>query len=802
MSNFQKTQPKLLKLIRYGIFLTAFIPLIIFSQFISPFHFGKAVVFRSLIEILAVFYIVLVINYGKIYLPPLTPLFWAITFFTIVFGITTLISINIYQSFFGTLERMGGWFSFLHFWGFFIIATAVLKEKNDWLKFIKISLFISLLSTFYGFLQKTQADWVIGSGGRVKIFGTIGNPALFAGYEIFNAFLALMLSFKPKISKGERYFYNIVFLLNSLGILLTGVRGSVLAVVIGIILFGFLYSFNFGSRKIKLATIFFLTIIIFAAAILYSLRNQPFIKNNQYLARYSDISPTAYTVQTRFWAWQAGFNGWNDSLKTIIFGWGPEMFNIPFSKYFNPKFFKGIGSETLFDRAHNQFLEVLFTMGLVGFTAYILIFITAFKNLKELYFDKSALKPEIQTQQISNIHNRKNQKELGLNQKIKTNSGIQNQDNQKELKIFKIGLIVTLIAYMIHNSFIFDTTANYLLFFITLGFINYLFINHKLGVGYSENNIRYTIGNKKIDNSKARGGFIANFVGVILAVLVSILIYYTNILPAKANYTTTRAIVASWRGNHDLAFEKFKEAMSFETFGKYEIRHRYAQYILENASKSKIDNRLKERLLIAAENVKKNVAESKEDYLPYLYLSRIYITIGKDDLKSEFNDLALENSLKALEISHNFVRTYYEIAQAYLNKKDYSKAIEWFEKAVKLNPEVQLSHWYLGITYAQIGEFEKGAEIIEKSGYPYKSDEIDSLRMVDIYLKMKNFKKVAEIYEGLVKLSPRNPQYYASLAVAYKEIGEREKAIKAALEAAKIDSKYAEEAELFIKSLK
>ena len=735
----------LIRILKYGIYASAFIPLIIFSEFISPFHFGKILVFRSLIEILAVFYAVLLIRYGKAYLPPRTLLFWTVTLFTLAFGLTTFTSINFYQSFFGTLERMGGWFSFVHFWIFFAIASAVLKKREDWIAFIKISLAVSLLSSFYGFLQKTDIQWVIGSGGRAKIFGTIGNPALFAGYAVVNAFLALMLYFKPGNSSNEKKFYAAVFLIDAFAVLLTGVRGSVLGVAVGVILFGFLYSINLGSLKVRKYSVYFLVLTVIAVGVLYSFRNTDFVKNNQYLSRYADISPKARTVQTRALAWQAGFDGWNDSFKTIILGWGPEMFNVPFSKHFNPDFLS-LGSETLFDRAHNQFLEVLFTMGLAGFLAYVLTCIYSFKGLNKL-------------------------------------------NSSREDRIFKIGLISTLTAYMIHNSFIFDTSANYLMFFIVLGFINLLTIADNRLPPAALMTIKPKIA-------------LANFAGVVLAVAAAFSIYFFEIVPAKANYTTTRAIVASWSGNHDLAFEKFKEAMSYETFGKYEIRHRYGQYILEKSNNQKIDEKTKERLLAALENIKKNADESPLDYLPYLYISRVYIMLGKPDPASSYNDLALENSFKALEISPTFVRTYYEIAQAYLNKKDYRKAIEWFEKVVELNPKVGLSHWYLGITTAQAGDFQRAAEIIEKSNYSYKSSETDSLRMVDIYFKLGDFKKLAEIYEALVKLSPRNPQYYASLAAAYKGTGEKDKAIKAAQAAAQIDPSFAKEARDFIDSLR
>lgn len=752
MSNDQRIKFNLENIIRYGIYLTAFMPLVIFSEFMSPFHFGKVLVFRSLIEILAIFYVVVLVKYGKSYLPPLTPLLAAVTFFTLAFGLATFTSINIYQSFFGTLERMGGWFSFLHFWLFFVIATAILRKKDDWLMFIKISLAVSLLSSFYGFLQKTDLQWVIGSGGRNKIFGTIGNPALFAGYIIINAFLALMMYIRPapsgslasQRSQNEKFFYGLVFILDAVAVLLTGVRGSVLGMIVGLVVFGLLYSYDFSSPKLKKITIGFFILVMAISGILYSLRNVGFVKESHYLSRYADISPKSFTVQTRFWAWQAGFNGWNDSLKTLFLGSGPEMFNIPFSKHFNPKFFRGIGSETLFDRAHNQFLEVLFTMGLIGFIAYILIFIRAFTGLNKM-------------------------------------------NDTAENKIFRLGLISTLIAYTIHNFFIFDTSPNYLMFFLVLGFINYLSLSQL-----------QTIINKKTKNAN----FSAVFVGIILIVAVTFSIYKFEVVPAKANYTTTRGIVASWASNDDLAFQKFKEAMSYDTFGRYEIRHRYGQYILEKANSRGVDEKTKARILVAIENIEKNTKESKQDYLPYLYLSRLYIMLGKNDSDSAYNDLALQNSMKALEVSPTFVRTYYEIAQAHLNKKNYAEAARWFEKAVNLNPEVLLSKWYLGITLVQEGKVLEGLKVIEESGYPYKNEETDLLRLVDIYISLNNFKKLAELFEALTVLKPKNPQYFASLAAAYKQTGEKEKAVKAAQAAAALDPTFAKEAQDFINSLR
>jgi tetratricopeptide (TPR) repeat protein len=728
-------------ILKLGLYVIAFIPLIIFSEFLSPFHFGKVIVFRSIIEVMVVFYVLLLLSpQRKRYLPTKSRIFWAFAIFTVAFGITSFAGIDTYQSFWGTLERMGGWFTFLHYFAFFTILVAMFKDRKDWIRLIQLTLFVGVLSALYGFLQKTGFEWVIGAGGRSKIFGTIGNPALFAGYMIINAFLALTMFFSKDAKPTHKNYYFSVFLMTSLAIFLTGVRGSVLGWVVGLAVFGFLL----GSRKWRKLTVIFLIFVAISASMLYSLRNTDFVKSNQYLDRYADISPTTYTIKTRTWAWGAGIDGWNDSVKTILVGYGPENFNYPFSFHFNPNFYRGPGSETLFDRAHNMFIEVFVTMGILGFLAYIYLFAAIFRTLKKL---------------------------------------------DPEDRRYSIGLIALIIAYMIHNSFIFDTSANFIAFFTVAGFIHFLGLKTK-----EENSYELVKGH----------GTLAGFLGIILLLAVSILIFKVNVKPVRANYATTRAIIAAWSNEHTLAIEKYKEALSYEDVPiKYEIRHRFAKYIIDRSnSKNALQNQeIVDTLNFAIEEIEKNVEERPDDYLPLLYLARLHIMLGKDNPESPHNDEAVEVTLKALEISPTFVRSYFEVAQAYLNKKDFATAQKYFAEALELNPETKVAAWYLGMAYIDSGEVLKGLQIIEESGFDYGSSEVMLLRMVSALLETGNFWKVTELYEKLVMIQPNNPQYYASLAVSYAKIGKIPDAVAAAQRAAQLDPSFAPEAQAFINSI-
>jgi tetratricopeptide (TPR) repeat protein len=288
----------------------------------------------------------------------------------------------------------------------------------------------------------------------------------------------------------------------------------------------------------------------------------------------------------------------------------------------------------------------------------------------------------------------------------------------------------------------------------------------------------------------------------VLGIGASVLIWKTDVIPAKANYATTRAVVRGWANDFPGAIAKFKVALSYNVPGIYEYRHRFAQYLLEYTMKNKLTSESQEAVLYGISEVSKNVVESHQDYLPYLYLSRLNIVLGKEDPKSPYNDAALLNSMKALEISPTFVRTYYEIGQAYLNKKDNTTAAKYFQKAIALNPEVGLSYWYLGMTIVDEGNLAKGMPLlrdaVDKSG---SIGEGDFLRLVPPLLKANDYTNLVWMYEQLTKLKPKNATYFASLAFAYAKIGKIDEAVTAARQTVLIDSKYMKEAQAFVRSL-
>ncbi len=751
-----KTSEVFVKILKWGIYVSLFLPLVIFSQYISPFHFGKVVIFRGLVEILAVIYVLLIFSTGKKYLPKFNPIVIVVTIFTGFYALCSFTAVDFNYAFWGTLERMGGLFSFLHFWVWFIILVSIFQSKKGWEKLLKISVFVGFLSILFGYGQYFKlGDFFVGWQHQGRVIGTIGNAALFAGYLLFVLFLSFYLLIKKNTNKNikiinkkwEKVFYGAVLILGIPVLHLTAVRGSIAAFWGGVVLLGIIYLFGLKNKKrIKQIIILGLVLFLILIGFIWANKDKAWVENIGWLRRMTSVSFESTTLQTRLWSWESGWQGFKEK---PILGWGPENFVLAHAMHFHSTHFTGMGSETIWDRAHNIVLEILTTMGILGFLSYFSIFAIIYWFLIKGFAKK----------------------------KIDLNT----------FAIFGTMLLV----YFVHNLFIFDTMANYLMFFLILGYLSYRNIDANKHESASN-----------LVEKRVNPGLI-----IVLVILAIILIYKTNIEPAMANYTCTRAILAGRAGNSEIAFEKYKQALSYNTYqGKNETRQKLAIFIMQhsNALHKKGERANSEMSDFAIKEFENNIKQHPKDYILRLYLTRLFVLLIPED-SNYWGAKAEEQASKALEINNKNPRVWYEFGQAKLSQKKYDEAVEAFENALELNQEVDQSLWFLGIAYFKADKLDKAMEYVEKAikkGYNYKSSTSDITRLINLYGKAEKYDELIKYYKIGIELEPRNAQLYASLASAYAKIGDKKMAILYAEKAIELDPNLKKEAQEFINSLK
>jgi O-antigen ligase/Tfp pilus assembly protein PilF len=734
------------KILRWGIFISLFLPLVIFSQYLSPFHFGKMMIFRILVEIMACLYIPLAIA-DKNYRPKWTMILIGVSIFTFLYFFSGLVGNNFYSSFWGTIERMGGIFNFLHYWVYFVILVSIIKTKIDWNKILKISVGVGFLSILFAYGQRLKlGNFFVGWQHGERVIGTIGNPALFAGYLLFILYLAILFLSRKTTPPAEKGLFAAVLILGVPVLLMTAVRGAIISFFGSLLLLALFFLFFQKSRKVKILLLVAILVFVIFSTVVWLGRNENWVKNNNLLQRITDISLKSSTIQTRLWSWESAINGWKEK---PIFGWGPENFTFLHMKYFDSRHFTGLGSETIWDRAHNIILEMLSTMGIVGLLSYLFIFFSIFYILIKKF-------------------------------------------KQKQILDSDFGIIMAmLVAYIGQNLFIFDTFANYLLFFLILGYINHLRLEDEA----------YQAPKKEP----------SVFLAAILLVFAIILIFQTGIKPAKANYTCTRAILAGQKGEANDAFQYYKKALSYDNPQiNYDITHKLATFTIQlieaqRQNKKTIDVSLAHYTI---EAVKKNIERFSFDTTPYLYIGRMYILLIDEEADTA-GKLAEEFIGKALDLNKKNPRIWYELGQAQLSLDKYEEAYTSFNEALNLNPQVALSYWFLGATAFETGQYnpsryQEAVQLVEKAiamGYDYKSSINDLMRLVQIYNKVGNYSKIVEIYKIAILKQPNNAQMHASLATAYAKIGDYENAKKEALKSAEIDPDFKLDAEKFINSL-
>jgi len=765
-----KTEKTYLKILRWSIFLCVFTPLILYPQFLSIFHFSKVIVFRSIVEIMLIFYVLLIIG-NKKYRPNWkNPLLITVTIFTGLYVLTSITGVNPYRSFWGTLERMGGVFTFLHYWVFFVILVSVFNKGNvndmnkhandtNWMKLLKLCVIAGFLSILYAYGQHFNIEWFVG-WQRTKVFGTTGNAALFAGYLIFVLFMAIYFLFQKEISKKGRIFYGLVLILGIPALFLTTVRGSILSFIGALFLLGIFGAIISKKKQIKISSLALLVLLLVLISVLWFCQYQSWVQENPYLNRMTDISLETRTIQTRLAAWQSAWQGWQER---FWLGWGPENFNLLFAKYFNPMHYEGFGSEVVWDRAHNTFLNIGATMGIIGLLSYLSIFVVLI-----YYFIRAFRK--------------------------------------KVVKKLTLGIFgAMLIAYVGHNMFIFDTFNSYLMFFIVIGYISFL--------------SRKTSSFAKATEDKQIAVDVDKIAGrrkvfvVILTIIVIFTIWKTAIVPAKANYAATRGIVYGRSEKHfPVAFDYFRKSLGYNAIQiEYEVRHHLARMVFRIFNKTENPEEFgvkKEDLYFALDEVYKNIRTDSLDPIPYLYAARLneFISrvIQKQDVERAKEMLNETERLlkKAVCLNEKNPYIYFELGQVKIFQNKFEEAIKFFSQGISIRPEVELGYWYAGVTYLDIGEIEKGEEFINQAverGYSKSVNDIH--RLLRIYVPLKDYPAIIELYLEAIKLQPSNAQFYTSLATAYKENGEIDKAIEAAKMVGKLDPEKKAEAEAWIEML-
>ena len=187
------------------------------------------------------------------------------------------------------------------------------------------------------------------------------------------------------------------------------------------------------------------------------------------------------------------------------------------------------------------------------------------------------------------------------------------------------------------------------------------------------------------------------------------------------------------------------------------------------------------------EKGKFNEAAYKTQYItsnyPKYYLGYYLTGVAMAGLEQEQDAIvAFESALKAnpydFESFASLGQIYYSEAEKTFSKESALKSIDYFNKALKYNPNCYIYHFYIGLNQLQLGDYDKAISSFD-SAIKFKTNDYNSMYYKLIAQQLKG--DYTSVVEGATKLLYRHVSNYNSVlylrALAYFKSGNSDAAI-------------------------
>lgn len=351
---------------------------------ITPFTF--ALDFFYLPKIIFIYFLISIIFYLWFFyerdkFPKLSKvnLSYKIIFFYFIFLLlSTIFSPYIHQALWGNVLREEGFFALSAYLLLFLFAKRYFCFQDSYFKWIILS--ASLVAS-YGILQHFNIDFIPRDIFRMDwvgvSFSTIGNPNFLGTYLVLMLPLSLF-----QYCNSKKYVYLLTSCIIFLCLLMTMTRGAWLGCLFSL-LFIFiilLKSKIFINQLLKFSIAFFLIILLFN-----------FVENFNLLARFATIFTDFNSIINQNNSYEKSGSYriiiWQHTLDLIKIkpwlGYGPDTFGKALSEFYNNDIAGLIKNKIYFDKAHNEYLQIAVSSGILALFLYLSFILIIIKKSYE-----------------------------------------------------------------------------------------------------------------------------------------------------------------------------------------------------------------------------------------------------------------------------------------------------------------------------------------------------------------------------------------------------------------------------------
>lgn len=362
-----------------------------------------------------------------------TPLVLPTLLLVLAYLISTVFSLTPRISLMGSYQRLQGTYTTLSYIVIFFLVLGHLRRPEQWRRLAYAIILTSLPIAIYGILQHRGADplpW----GGDVqrRVAANMGNAIFVAAYLLMAFFLTLqrtlwhfgrvLRSQEGQWGAGDAILagcYLFILAVQSLTLLYTQSRGPFLGLLAGLYVFGLVGLFGLrawarqqerlGSGARALFSWGWLgmmgaAVAVGAFLVIFNLPNSPLapLRSNPTIGRLGtalDLEANTARVRTLIWQGASSLvspheplqrpNLSGDSAVTAmqpdavnalrpLIGYGPEAMWVAFNRYYPPQLAYHESRNASPDRSHNETFDSLVITGVLGFVAYMALFISLF----------------------------------------------------------------------------------------------------------------------------------------------------------------------------------------------------------------------------------------------------------------------------------------------------------------------------------------------------------------------------------------------------------------------------------------
>lgn len=328
--------------------------------------------------------------------------------------LSTGFSIARFVSWFGSYQRLQGTYSFLSYVIIAILTAAQLRRPEQLRRLQHVIIITSLPISIYGVIQHYAHDplpW--GGDVTTRVAANAGNAIFLAAYlimaffftleRVYNSF-ALLLGAYPREAQEDQEMpvalaggaYLFILMVQLLAIFWTQSRGPWLGLFLGSYLFVLLVLTAVRPRYYRQLTLGWVGVGLLGVLILILMNTTAlfdFLRPIPYVGRFTQLlNQESTTAQVRILIWEGASNmvapheplsypdGSRDAVNLLrpLVGYGPEAMWVAYNPFYPPDLAHVEARNASPDRSHNETWDSLVITGILGFVAYMSLFIAIF----------------------------------------------------------------------------------------------------------------------------------------------------------------------------------------------------------------------------------------------------------------------------------------------------------------------------------------------------------------------------------------------------------------------------------------